>query len=382
MEPYGELLLASGKSLNVTLNKAGSAGFNYPMDAIYAEYVEKYISGVMVFRDGKPIWSGYVLTIDEDPANNTMRIECVGWLQRLERRFLRQSKTYEYVPGVNPPVTATATDDADVIYSLLDEVNFTSSVHASGVTSAPTPDGEVLHWPAGSLPNTPTWIRRGQKLPNEGPGGATAYVPAMRGPKYEKYQRILPAFEDLMQGENGCEILVDPVTRELNIYRKRRVIRDDIHFDFQTGQWNVQNFGRASDGSSQSNYHVTSGSPGITPQSVGDVELQQIYGPLEGQDAFSDILDTNVLKAYSANEVIFLGRGEITHTVTPFPADNDRKEVPRPFDDYDIGDQVRMSALHLPRINIVDQAVRVFGLSITIDEEGNEILGALQLRAG
>jgi ribosomal protein L5 len=43
-----------------------------------------------------------------------------------------------------------------------------------------------------------------------------------------------------------------------------------------------------------------------------------------------------------------------------------------------VGDQVHLVAKHSPRVN-VDQMVRIFGMDIQIDNEGNERLGALKL---
>ena len=50
--------------------------------------------------------------------------------------------------------------------------------------------------------------------------------------------------------------------------------------------------------------------------------------------------------------------------------------MPDPLVDYGLGDQVYLTAKYPPRIEISNQAVRVFGMDITIDDEGNERLGS------
>ena len=47
------------------------------------------------------------------------------------------------------------------------------------------------------------------------------------------------------------------------------------------------------------------------------------------------------------------------------------------FDDYDIGDIVYLTAKY-GALNIERQAVRVFGVSIDIDNEGNEKIGEIK----
>ena len=54
--------------------------------------------------------------------------------------------------------------------------------------------------------------------------------------------------------------------------------------------------------------------------------------------------------------------------------------VPEPFIDYDpIGDEFKLTAIHAKRGNIMLQTVRSYGITVTIDEENNGTLGALQV---
>ena len=103
----GELSQARDKKLEVVLNKPGSASFTYPMDADYAALIQPFKTGIKAMRwnriasaaAGKAVWdcmwSGYVLPIDESVDDNRMSISCVGWLQRLAKRFVRREKIYQ-----------------------------------------------------------------------------------------------------------------------------------------------------------------------------------------------------------------------------------------------------------------------------------------------
>ena len=51
----------------------------------------------------------------------------------------------------------------------------------------------------------------------------------------------------------------------------------------------------------------------------------------------------------------------------------------KPFLDYRVGDQVRLTAVHPPRVNIRGQAIRIFGISIDINNDGVATLGPLQV---
>jgi len=89
--------------------------------------------------------------------------------------------------------------------------------------------------------------------------------------------------------------------------------------------------------------------------------------------------DAGMMLAYAGAEIIVRANGRITYNVTPFSSGNPNSNVPEPFIAYRIGDQGRLTAVHPPRVNIRGQAVRVFGLSLTIDDNGYAQLGALQV---
>lgn len=368
----GELSQSHGKKLEVVLGKPGSASFTYPMNADYAELIQPYKTGIKAMRWNRKatdaaghdvwdcMWSGYVLPIAETVDTNTMTISCVGWQQRLARRFVRRDKVYNNV------------DDGVIVQDLLAEMN---------LTATPAPENYPVPIPPGSDPNTPTWLSWGGTQPNEGVGGATAYnANALRSKTVQAYSHVGPTIEELMGIENGGDIVVDPLTRVVTWHRKYRRVRDDVVFGFQWGPQNVRAFGRSIEADSQINYFVASGAPGTTPQYAHDQTQQSEIGLLEENVVLSDVRDNNVLLAYAGGEIIVRSNGFITYSVQTFPLPYDRpSNVPEAFLDYRVGDQVRLTAIHPPRVGIRSQAVRIFGMSVDVDDNGLASLGPLQV---
>lgn len=374
----GELSQAHDKKLDVILSKPGSASFSYPMNADYAALIQPYNTGIKAMRfnrdasaaAGKSVWdthwSGYVLPIDEQVGGNRMNVSCVGWLQRLGKRFMRRQKIY------------VAQDDGAIVGDLIAEMNLTTSPE-----TVPYPIPVV----AGSTPNTPTWLSWGGTQPNEGVGGATAYKPltdasinAARNKTIAIYTNALSSIDELVNVENGGDIVVDPLTRAVTWHRRYRRIKDDVTFGFQWGPRNISDFGRNLEADSKINYIVGTGAPGVVAQYADNKPDQALNGLIEESVALPDIREATSLLAYVGAEQIIRANGRVTYSIVPFAAQElHAGNVPDAFIDFRVGDQVRLTAVHPPRVNIRGQAIRIFGMSITIDDNGVARLAALQV---
>jgi hypothetical protein len=374
MLPLGELTQARSRQISVGLNRSGSASFTIPMNDDLGQMIYPHIHGMIAYRIGstgvKMIWSGYVNTIDEDIANNKMTVNCVGWQDRLAKRFPHQNLTY------------ANQDDAVIIQNLLGEANGQlSGEYVASTTSIVMADGITLSWPSGSSPNVSTFMKYGGTLPNEGVGGSTAYTTTSRSATFTKYQTsILQAIQQITEIENACDMWVHPASRQIYIFRKRRTIRTSVIFGFQWGPSNVAAFGRQIDGSTTDNMHIVVGAVGTTPAYQSNVPSQSQYGPLEEFSTLSDVTVNSTLQAYASAEVAVKAQPRQLMSLQPFNWTLDGS-VPEPFVDYDIGDQVVLVANAPPRIAI-NQQVRIFGMSFSIDEEDNEKIGPLQIYPG
>lgn len=382
----GELSKAAGKSLTLAHNTPGAANFDYPMSADYSSIIQPFntcISAEMydwratlaMHQAGTPgevwrwIWSGFVLPIDEDWTSDRMRVACVGWAERFKMRELRRDKTW-------PP-----SDDAVILQDLLAEMNLTAF-----------PDGSNYPVPVvvGSNPATPTWVAWGGTVPNEGPGGATAYVPRtdpqINAPislTKTKSQFVMPIFDEVTGIEAGCDWWVHPQTRLMYVYRKRCTVRDVV-VAFKWGPNNLQQFTRNIAADQKANYVLVTGATGIVPAYMDDKADQAINGLIESHTSWTDAKNTEVLLAEAGAQIILRKDGKITYGITPFVYAGDigapPTSVPEPFIDYDpVGDEFKLTAIHQQRGTIMLQTVRSFGVSVSIDDEGNGTLGALQV---
>jgi hypothetical protein len=352
------LTRARQKQVSLVLNMPGNASFALPMTDEHAPLIEPFSTCVLAFRTGstgtKLIWSGYVATIDEDITGNSMVVNAVGWLERLFKRMLRLQKVY------------ADTDDGSIIFDLLSLMNLTFY------------GGYVVPVVFGSSPNNPTWIQEGAKLPNEGLGGATAYVNALRNKTFEAYTVVGPEIQALNQLENGCDLELTPDTRTLNLYRKRMRDRPEAQFGYNWGPNNIGQLGRQIDGTTLVNYLLAIGRPEVVPQFADDAASQALFGLIEESVSLTDARDASILSYYAGAEVALRAQPRVIYSMTPLPW-LEGKGIPEPFVDYDLGDKAYFSARWGERIDIQKQAVRVFGISMQIDEEGNERPGPLQL---
>lgn len=395
----GELTQARDRQLQLVLNKSGSLSFNIPMSDPLGQLIYPHEYAVKAYRQGstglKLIWSGYVNTVEEDALSDRMTVSCVGWYDRLTKRLLHKETHWEQV------------DDATIVKDLLAHANlglaegeFPADVSHLAMPDVPG-DPWTVYWPQGSSPNTPTWIKWGGTRPDGHTGGApyqdltTIITDATKTPPKTaaRTQPTVPAFQTviatLMQTfsdtENGYDWWIDPATREFFVYRHRRRVRDDVVFGYRFGPSNVAAFGRQIDGSTLANYGLATGPANLRGQQVSSYEIydhdtsMSSYGPFEEVYSISDATSKDVLDAYAYGEIALKAYPRQLNSVTPFNW-TDQNSVPEPFVEYDLGDQVRFIAKQPPRISI-NQAVRIFGISVSIDAEGNEKLGQLQIYA-
>jgi hypothetical protein len=366
----GELNGAAGKTLSLLHNTPGSANFDYGLGDEWAAYIQPFNSCISAERynwrataamnqggvAGEVwdwIWSGFVLPIDED---------WTGWAQRMGMRQLKQDKTY------------TNSDDGPIYQDLLAEMNLTAF---PDVSAYPVP---IVN---GSNPNTPTWMAWGGMVPNQGVGGATAYVPRSNiTVKKTKNQFVLPIWDELSNYENGADWWVHPKTRLLYIYRKRCTQRDVV-VAFKWGPNNLEQFSRNIAGDQKANYVLVTGAGGISAMADNQAD-QAVNGLIESMTSWSDCDQTSVLLAEAGAQIIMRANGKITYGINPFYYAGDigapPTSVPEPFVDFDpVGDEFKVTAISAKRGSIMLQTVRSFGVTVTIDEEGNGTLGQLQV---
>jgi hypothetical protein len=144
--------------------------------------------------------------------------------------------------------------------------------------------------------------------------------------------------------------------------------RTDTLFGYNKFPNNVsEDFSVTPDPSSICNYFRAIGQ--MSEGLAQDAPSQAEYGLFEETGSLSDVADANILVAYAGAEVAVRATPRITYNFTPFIA-GEFNQVD-PFEHYDIGDIVYLSYDNgLYEEN--QRAVRIFGFSVQVNENGNE----------
>jgi hypothetical protein len=209
-------------------------------------------------------------------------------------------------------------------------------------------------------------------------------TPYQRNLTLQRFQNVGQEILQLVNVENGVDFFVDPLTRKMHLYGQgasgsslisngRGIDRGQQTIFSYPG--NCTAFSRTADGTQTQNRLEVIGQYGVGR--ADDIGSQSVNGLLEVNTSLSEVVDPNILIAYAQAEVTIKSRPWTVITFTPRPvvsADDKTPGVPRPFQDYDLGDivyvQARRGRLQVGYPN--PQPVRVFGWSMDIDDDGIE----------
>lgn len=386
LSAIGQLNQARGKSLSLSLNKPGSLTFTYPFSADHAEDIEVISTGVMAYRQNsktleyKLIWSGYINEITDNASDESMTVSVVGWFERLNKRIAKADVLYtsqldkDVILGTNL-VTPSTTSGITCSSGIIHLANQTQSTSYYTIPSGSYPSGAYpLQIVSGSNPNTLTWIRPGTY---DDSTTLSTGAPTAKNIKISQDESFGETITKLTEFENGPDIEVDPETRELNVYLKKGNVKS-IYFAYNWGPSNIKEFSKRTDLSIFAN-NLVGRSNGVAP-----VMLATASGSLSKYGIFENVINLNqnaanqkALEFFTAAEYLFTSEPLISYSITPYPYTTG-SAVPEPFVDYDIGDQVKFRAIKAPRID-ESGSFRIFGMSVSIGDDGNETIGELQI---
>ena len=338
--PLGELRYARSRHLTLALNKPGSFSFDIAMTRPVADLIEPLNTCIIAYKHAVPVWSGPIWTIEEHLPAGSMSVTAVGWLELLNHRI-----THDVLHYINTVGGSIA----------LDLLNLTNAVSPTRIISDPS----------------------------------QVHDTQIRSRDYPRWQNVGAAIQELSEIENGFDYMVDPITRVLSFWPSPTLggsnpptpmwhDRTDVVFGYKWGPDNIADFSRQTDSSQMVNSIYVSGK-NATYGPGNDAASIAAYGAFESQVSLSDIADPDVLEAFAAEEITFLRTPRVIYSITPFPVGSAPHRVPDPLVDYGVGDQTYLTAKYPPRVIVEGQGVRVFGMDIQIDDEGNERLGPLQV---
>jgi hypothetical protein len=318
---------------------------NFPAFDVVKKRVD-YSGGWQAFSVGWTPRTSYSAT--PIPAINTfLRISAeVEWLGGAGTQVNFDSLSVTKTKLVKIQAVFNNVDAGQIVKTVLDEIN--------------------LHSPSGiTLP----------------PGNIQAS--ANRTRTYQKYANVGQAIQELVNIENGFDIGVNPITKELSIYYKSGPPtgygnnRTNVVFGAGVGGMNnLASASRTIDGSRVANYVVATGQYGSAVDS--DTGSIASYGAFEEVVNLADVPNVEVLAAYAGVEVAGRSLPREILTIVPRPRlDPYDTSVPTLYDDYWIGDIVYVNIAH-GRLQVVEQALRIFSLTVTIDDSGTERIDNIQ----
>lgn len=344
---------ARDRRVELVHNRPGSLGFSIPLDDPKAAFIEKQKTAIRAVRNGIEIWSGPVYTRQLDAASNRMTVGCLGWMEDLYRRLIRVGQEMEFDEvAVNT-----------IIYALLNAAN-------KQRTGIPAQNGDGTNGDLGTAIR-PTRVSEGTATLTD-----TDNFPSWPefSIEYASGVKIGDAIQQLSDIENGVDLEVDASTGALNLYYPRKgVDRPHVIFGFGKPPHNLRNMTRNEDTADSVQRFSASGT--TATRFAEDLDAMDDLGIMfEEEESLSDVTDSDVLLAYAGAEVAIRSRGLITDSIDLFPRTPQQEKgenVPQLFVDYNIGDTVRVSC-NQGLFQINKQKMRVYGATVSIDNEGNE----------
>ncbi len=326
---------ATSPSLSLQLNRGGTFSFTLPMNNDWVNDLNPVEHCIIVQRNDTVIWSGMVWTKDESFNDGKVNVSCVGWQEILHKRLYAVDGPYY---NNTPKAKLTYTGNmGTLIQNLVTAANENFDTGISVVGGSNT-----CH----------------QNIAN--------YV-------VEVFANIGDTIIQLSEIESGPDLTIDPATKELNIKDSSQFVRSDVVFGFNTATANVKAFNRTYDASTMANQYFILGAiaPGQahTPNAVILATENML---LQDQISLTDIGDEFILGAISNAELAVNQHPRVLYNFTPINTDNAVL-----FDDYNIGDQVTISATR-DQLQVMDQDVRVFAAQIDLDPNGNEMVNSIQ----
>jgi hypothetical protein len=335
MEQLGILKAAAQKQVQFVFNRPGSLTFRLPIDDRMAYRIRNRSTCVIAFRNNRAVWSGPVVNIVDSLPDDTVQISCSGWLEELDHRYIRPSEESGLIFSGQP--------GGYIIQQLISKVNN----QLDGLNSA-----------------RPTHLSPGVYSDTQA-----------RDRSYKRAENYGEKIRELSDVENGCDIFVDPLSRVVNAKGPTEFTdRLEVRFGYGTFPNNLESVSRTIDGSRIANRITVAGGAGTT---TGFAESQDAMDDtgimLEEWITLSDVTQTAILSEYANGEVAYKKYGVTTFAIKPMAVGN----VPRLFDDFDLGDRVYFS-VNRGRFQVDMQAVRVFTATVDIsDETGDEIWGEI-----
>lgn len=385
------------KQLQVQLDNQGKfTGWIHLLDD-ETEAVVEHQTSLRIDRNQETIWSGEIFQANEssqassgqNEGQDELQITALGWYQIFNQRLLHTGAEFQamlYVNGVDgsdglmPNYTAWQTQNGSYVQVGID----TAVQLAYDATEFPTTTDASIIFDLLNRANidSPTLITPGNVYGS----------PIQRNLTLQRFQNVGQQITQLVNVESGVDFVIDPLTRKMDLYgpgaSQSPTVPNGVGVDrgqnvIFTYPGNCVAATRSRDGTQTANRIEAIGQYGVGR--ADDLDSQQSNGLFEGQDSLSEVVDPNILAAYANAEVVVRKNPWTIITFTPRAVmfdDETIAGVPRPFQDYNLGDLVYCTVNRGPRFQIgtggAPQQVRVFGFTVSVDDNGVERVSQIQ----
>lgn len=327
---------STSRVFNPIFNKPGNYRWDLPLDGRAAYLVKKRRTGVLINRNARPIWSGGITSVTKDAQNNKMSCVATGWLEEYDHRHVRKAEEAILI------FAAPGTVGGAIMGVLIGSCN--------GQTD--------------SLGNVrPLHSKFGQ-----------AFDTQLRTRTYRVGDNYGAIMRELVEIENGFDIHVDPLSKAITTVAPTSYAdRVGAQYGYGIKPNNLTNAVETGDGTTIYNRENAVGSNGAVYSFDDQSAINDAGVMLEEWISLSDVADPTIVAAYANAELVYKRYGTITYALTVASYG----DIPRLYDDFDLGDKVYFS-VDKGAFQLRGQGVRVFGATINISDNGDEIMSELQ----
>lgn len=376
------------KNSQLMLNQAGTVKGWMHLEDEKCDLVEEHKTSILYYRNGEAQWSGEIFECNEDTESLHLEITAMGWFELLNRRMVHTGNEWklmvvkrafkESFPGIlNPEIGNPSEKAINEAYEYLVEKEFYKQIateSAQQLFYADVPMAEIANdLIIRANIDVPTLITIGEIAPTNSINIAVS-----------QFQNVGEQITKLTAIESGFDFEIDPLERKFNTYRNeirgavagKGVDRGSgIRFTFPGNCRRIQ---RAANGLKTQNRTEATGLYAVgKSESIQSIDENGLF---EGTVSAPEQVYIGYLIAYATIETFTLEKPFTIITFYPRPV-NKEGGVPKPFEQYEIGDIVYCVVKKGPRLQIglvSPQPIRVFGLGIEVDDNGIEHINSIQ----
>lgn len=384
------------KQLQLMLNQGGSAKFWMNLEDEKSYSIENHITSVVCYRNNKAKWSGEIFETEEICANTNeakINVTVLGWFELLNKRSIHTGNEW-YEMAIKASGRTIIRYPIEEHEKELEEIQkqYEAVVAENFYTPIATESAQQLFYsntPMASIMNdliiranidSPTGITIGEVAPTNSINLTL-----------QQFQNVGEEITKITALESGPDFAIDPLTRKFSTYRNKFYENNEglaglgrnrgagVRFTFPG---NCISVNRKRMGTKTQNR-----TEAIGVYSVGKAESVssvQENGLFEGSDSLPEVVNTNILNAYANVETDTLEKPFTMVTFNPksiAASDIPVSAVPKPFEDYEIGDIV-YTTVNKGRFKLgaekVPQSTRVFGMTVNIEDSGAEVVNGIQ----